>query len=130
MIRSAVLLAVFATSAQAETPMTGEEFEAYVTGKSIRWATDLNPFYGVERYLPGRGVVWAPRPDFCVEGKWFERDDAICFSYDNDPGPECWHIFETDDGLKADLLTGTGGLTVFEADQITQPVCPGVDLLS
>ena len=129
MTRILALGCLLASSAAAETPMTGEEFDAYVTGKSIQWRTDANPSYGIERYLPGRQVVWSPRPGFCVEGEWFVRDDAICFTYDNDPGPECWHIFETGTGLVADLLTGTGNLTVREVNQITEPVCPGIDLL-
>ena len=126
----ALLAIVLATPAMAETPMSGEEFDAYVTGKSLLFRTMQNPTYGVERYLPDQRVVWSPRPGLCVEGEWYQRDDQICFTYDNDPGPECWLIYDTGAGLRADLQTGTGALTVFEVDQLTQPICPGIDLLS
>ncbi len=36
----------------AETPMSGAEFEAYATGRTLTYA-ERGVIYGIEEYLPG-----------------------------------------------------------------------------
>ena len=58
-MRSLVICLILATPLQAQDAMTGPEFDAYVTGKTITFRTEANPSYGVERYLPNRRVMWS-----------------------------------------------------------------------
>ena len=39
-------------------PVTGPEFDAYVTGRTLTYAA-AGQIYGTEAYLPGRRVIWA-----------------------------------------------------------------------
>jgi hypothetical protein len=109
------------------TPMSGAEFDAYVTGKTIIYAENGLP-YGVEEYLPGRRVRWAFTDSACQDGIWFARDEQICFDYGTESGTQCWQFFRIGDGLRAEYR-GIGGLEVFEAWQSSAPMsCPGPDV--
>lgn len=132
MARLTVFVAlVCGTAAWAETPMTGAEFDAYATGRTLSFGTFGNPDYGVEQYLPDRNVIWSPAPDICVEGVWFDQGDNICFVYETDPEPQCWLIFRTENGIRAQFTNRPGGTVIFESLDNPQPlVCPGPDLLS
>lgn len=94
------LLAALAIPAWAQDPMTGDEFDAYVTGRTISYRTLNNPSYGVERYLEGRRVMWSTFDGACRYGVWFESKGNICFRYDGDPEPKCWLIYEDPEGLR------------------------------
>jgi hypothetical protein len=109
----------------AETPLTAEEFEAEVTGRTLTYATPLGP-YGVERYMSGRRVTWGFIGGDCYEGVWFPQDDAICFAYDGIEEIQCWRFWREDQGLRAEF-TGGGGGTLFELAEDGIPlVCGGV----
>ncbi|MDB5663642.1 hypothetical protein [Cypionkella sp.] len=104
-----------AASAQADTPMvtppsppmTGAEFEAYVTGKTLTYALG-GTVYGTEQYKAGRKVVWAFTEDECREGYWYESGPEICFVYEDPNDPQCWMFFMGKAGMSA-LFTGDGG---------------------
>jgi hypothetical protein len=91
------LLTVQATT--AAEPLTGAQFDAYVTGKTLTFADHGKP-YGSEQYLPNKRVRWASG-DTCLDGHWFEQDDQICFAYQDGSGPECWTFYLEDDRLTA-----------------------------
>lgn len=130
MKRAFIALSLSTTAAFAETPMSGDAFEAYVTGRTLSFGTQGNPDYGVEQYLPDREVIWSPRPGECVEGIWFARDDDICFVYENDPEPKCWQVYRTDTGIRAVFTNRPGATVLFESQDNPQPlVCPGPDLI-
>ena len=93
MIRAVCLWASLASAANADTPMTGEEFEAYVTGRTLTYATQ-NAFHGVERYLPRHRVYWQNRHGECIKGRWYEEGTNICFVYENDLQSEAFDILE------------------------------------
>ena len=95
-----VLLAALALAgpALAERPVTPEEFEQMVHGKTFRFDRFGEPF-GAEQYFPDKRVIWAFEGGQCQRGIWFAnaRGD-ICFVYDSDPVPQCWHFIEMPDG--------------------------------
>ena len=113
-------------SAQSQTPMTAEEFDAYVTGRTLTYGID-GRVYGIEQYLSGRRVLWAFVGEECREGVWYPQDEEICFVYDHDPAnPQCWVFWQTDRGLMA-RFTGPGGMTeLVEVEQSETPMsCEG-----
>ncbi len=62
-------LGLAALPALAETPITADAFEAYVTGKTLDWI-NLSGVFGTEEYLPGRRVRWGPAFVSCKVGIW------------------------------------------------------------
>lgn len=122
------LLILLAAPVAAEAPMTGAQFDAYVTGKTVSFGSVANPDFGVEQYLPGNRVIWSAQPGDCIEGMWYEEDTNICFVYENDPIPKCWQVFDTGQGIRAEFAGPTGGTVLFEARE-TQPLICG-DLFS
>ena len=120
------LLALLATPAFAETPMTGAEFEAYVSGKTLTFGTAGAP-YGMEAYHAGRRVTWAFTGDECQSGEWYEQGANICFTYDFDPNPQCWQFFDEPGGLRAVFVNDPGTTVLYEAlDANDKLICPGV----
>jgi len=123
------LMALFAThplSAQElGTPMTGAEFEAYTSGKTLTFGIDGQP-YGVEQYLPDRRVRWAFIGEECRDGQWFETGQEICFIYHDDPVRlHCWEFHDTGSGLLA-RIRGSDSSGLVEVAQSPEPMfCPG-----
>lgn len=133
-IRTALLAALLALApvlpaAASEVPMTAEEFEAHVEGRTLTFHFLGEP-YGIEQYLPGRRVIWAFIGDECQEGIWFPRGDQICFAYDGNPDEQCWHFFRTPTGLRGVFMSdGVPGTELYEAENSAEPlICraPGV----
>ena len=113
---------------QAETPMTGAEFEAYAQGKTLSYAVN-GQIYGAEQYLAGRKVIWAFAGDECRWGHWYEAGPEICFVYENDPAPQCWLFFAGPGGLTARYTGDADGSALKEVG--TMPgglACPGPDV--
>lgn len=129
-IALAATLAVPALAAKVETPMTAEEFSAYATGKTLSYAQN-GEVWGSEQYLPGQGVVWTFSGQECQYGKWYaDADaDAICFVYDTDPTPQCWHFFREAKGLRAEFLDDPVNTNLSEVSQSETPLdCPGPEV--
>ena len=127
-VRAALAALLLAVPATAQTPMTAEEFESYVTGKTLTYAED-GVVYGIEEYLPGRRVRWAFRGGECRDGIWFEQAERICFVYRDNPVPQCWTFFEGANGLLARFENAEGRREVYEAEQTDEPlVCPGPEV--
>lgn len=111
----------------AETPLSGAEFEAYTTGRTLTFAS-RGQVYGAEQYLPGRRVKWAFTEDVCREGIWYEDAGQICFVYDYDPTPQCW-IFWQDGGLRARFTSADSGTELQEVENSTAPLpCAGPEV--
>ncbi len=113
-MRSLVICLILATPLQAQDAMTGPEFDAYVTGKTITFRTEANPSYGVERYLPNRRVMWSAFEGTCKYGVWFESKGDICFRYNDIPLPQCWTFFDEPDGLRGVYTTNPNTTVIFE----------------
>jgi len=125
-----ILVALLGTPTRAQDAMTGAEFDAYATGRTLSFGTLGDPSYGVEQYSEGGKVIWSPEPGQCVEGVWFEKNGNICFLYENDPEEKCWKIYRTENGIRAIFTTRPGTSAIFESQDNPQPLmCPGPDLL-
>lgn len=128
MRRLLLALALLPAAALAETPLTGAEFEALTTGRTLTYAQG-GQVYGVEQYKPGRRVTWAFAQDDCREGRWYEAGEAICFVYDHDPTPQCWTFHRRAAGLSARFLGDGPGTELTVVAETTDPMlCPGPDL--
>ncbi len=113
-MRSLLLVLTLANPATAQDSMTGAEFDAYVTGRTITFRTDLNPSYGIERYLPGRRVMWSTFDGICQYGVWFESKGDICFRYEHDPEHKCWTIYDEPGGLRGVFTTRPNTTVIYE----------------
>ncbi|MEM5475895.1 hypothetical protein [Pacificibacter sp. AS14] len=102
-----------ASAATAAEPLSGAEFDAYATGKTLTFAENGEP-YGAEQYLPNNRVRWAFDEDTCMEGVWYEKEDNICFVYQDGDAPQCWSFYLEDDKLKA-VFNGNSGTELYEA---------------
>lgn len=114
-MRIALFLLFLGTAADAETPMTAAEFDAYVTGKILTFGTEGTPEYGVEQYLPQRRVRWSTFNGDCIDGRWYEDGANICFAYENTEEHHCWTIFQTPNGIEA--VSTDSGQTIFEGEE-------------
>ncbi|AWD22895.1 hypothetical protein [Fuscovulum blasticum] len=125
----ALILALPAVAATADdVPMTGAEFDAYVTGKTLTYS-QFGSVFGIEEYLPGRKVRWKFTADDCQYGSWYEKGDLICFVYEYDPDEHCW-TFWTDGGkLKALSVDNAPGEELTEVARSPEGLnCPGPDV--
>ena len=130
MLRTGCLaLAFVPLAAFAEAPMSGAEFEAYVTGRTLTYA-DQGEIYGIEEYLSGRRVRWAYLADECRDGYWYDAGGEICFVYDDNPNPQCW-VFrkEVTGRLSARFMGADDGRELYEARQSSEPLlCRGPEV--
>lgn len=116
------------TLAFAETPMTGAEFDADVTGKTVTYDYG-DGLFGTEEYLPNREVRWAFEGDTCIYGKWYQSGDEICFVYDNDPIPQCWLYFLEGGAIRGRYMGDGGGWEILESARTSQGLsCAGPDV--
>jgi hypothetical protein len=123
-----LLLALLASPAAAEPPLTAEQFEAHVTGKTVTYR-QYDSVFGTEEYLPGRKVRWSVAPDQCLYGSWYPQADDICFVYEYDPTPHCWTFWLRDGALVALSSGGQPGEELTEVDASPQPLpCPGPEV--
>lgn len=125
----AALIAALPPIASAQVPMTPEEFEAYVTGRTLTFGMDGMP-YGIEEFRENRRTVWAFLGEECREGHWFPRDDQICFAYDDAPDQHhCWIFWRSESGLNARFI-GDGAVTeLYEVQRSTRPLlCTGPEV--
>lgn len=120
-MRRAVLALCLATPALAETPLTGQEFDALTLGRTMTWA-EFGAVYGVEQYLPGRRVRWTVMGDDCKTGHWYEDGAAICFKYEDDPAPDCWEITSSGDDLLARYTTNPPETEPVVVSETTEPL--------
>jgi hypothetical protein len=137
MIKQSVLLAVLAAStlaaaalaapALADAPMTADQFESYVTGKTLTFGVSGEAAYGVEQYRANRQVTWSFLDGNCSDGRWYQVGENICFIYDFDPEPQCWQFFKEGGGLRAIFMNVPGTSVLYEAQDGQQPlVCNGL----
>jgi hypothetical protein len=124
------LTLALALPAAAETaPMDAAAFEAYTRGKTLSYAAGGRA-YGIEQYLPDRGVIWWSDANTCLRGTWYQQDEQICFRYEDEPGdPACWVFTREQDGLRARLVGDGATLQLTEIGPIAAPPpCPGPDV--
>ncbi|MCF2904509.1 hypothetical protein L0666_05880 [Octadecabacter sp. CECT 8868] len=124
-----LLLSLLAAPALAETPMSGDEFEAMVEGKTLTFSAETAPF-GTEYYAPNRRVIWSFVGGECVAGEWYEEahdtGPSICFVYENDEIPKCWLVYDVDGKIRADYVNTPGTTVLYQAIESEPLVCGGV----
>jgi hypothetical protein len=124
----AVALVALAAPGLAQTPLTAEEFEAHVTGRTVTYR-QFDFIFGIEEYLPGRKVRWSVAPGECQYGSWYPQDRRICFVYEYDPVPHCWTFWKEGGALVALSDSGQPGEELYEVDRSPSPLaCPGPDI--
>ncbi len=126
--RAALALCLSALPAFADTPMTGDEFEAHTTGKTITYDYG-GGVMGIEQYLPNRQVRWAFQGDICMDGIWFQEGEQICFVYENDGVPQCWLFYKEGTGISGTYMGDDLGTVINEIGQKPDPLaCAGPDV--
>ena len=127
LVRTLAFTLAVAAPAAAQSPMSGAEFEAYVTGRIMSFGSEGDPTFGVEQYLPNRRVIWSTGNGECTNGVWYESKGDICFRYDGDPEAKCWAIYEEETGIRAVFTTRPSTTVIFEAEDFTVPlICDGL----
>lgn len=124
-MKHALLALLLATPALAETPLTGDQFEALMTGKTLTFSANGQP-YGIEYYAPGRRVVWSLIGGECITGEWYQEGRSICFLYENDPEAKCWEVFEDNGGIRAVFMNRPGTTVLYEMQESEPLICGGV----
>jgi len=131
MIRSIITatLLLWGSTVHAETQMSPEEFEAYVEGKTLYFASEGDTPYGAEQYRSNRRVRWSYLDGECKEGQWFVDLDLICFVYQDDPEPQCWSFYRTARGLKALFENDPDQTVLYEVSEASGPLqCYGPEV--
>ncbi|NJM83974.1 MAG: hypothetical protein HC844_17360 [Tabrizicola sp.] len=112
----------------ADEPLSGNQFDQNVTGRTITYDYG-GGVSGTEEYLPDRKVRWAFEGDLCVYGIWYEQQgNEICFVYDNDPEAKCWYYYLRDGVIHGQYL-GPGADNIVEVERTATPLpCAGPDV--
>lgn len=123
---AALLLAISlatapAVAAEPGAPLDAAGFDALTVGRTLYYNSGGQP-YGVEQYLPGRKVVWAFLGDDCRKGEWYEEGGFICFVYEDNPAPQCWTFWDSDQGLVARFRGDPEGLPLIAVEQSPEPM--------
>ena len=127
-LMQAAIAAFCAGAAWAAEPMSGAEFEAYVTGKTLYFQQN-GEAYGVEEYLDNRRVRWSFLDGQCKDGIWYEAGEMICFVYEDNPDPQCWSFFREPGGLRAVFENNPTATALYEARQSDEPMmCLGPEI--
>lgn len=113
----------------AETMLSPEQFARDATGKTI-YFRDTNLQFSAEQYFADQRVTLLHLGGNCMQGRWEERDEQMCFLYDEDPGRwHCWHYIERADGKRLHRFVGAPDEPLFELMIIKEdraPLnCPG-----
>ncbi len=107
--------------------MSAEAFDRYTEGRTLFYGQN-GQMYGVERYLPGRRVIWSFLDGRCKDGHWYEEAGQICFVYEDEPRPQCWTFSQGPSGLVAEFSDGRSA-ALYEAEDIGEEmVCLGPEI--
>lgn len=92
-----LLICLPALAAAQSELLDPTEFGANAVGQTY-WFSENGVHYGAEQYFNDQTTVWQDREGNCKKGRWWAEDQAMCFAYEDDPSPDCWVMWETDDG--------------------------------
>lgn len=99
-MRAALVAVCLASPLSAESLVGPNDFSDFTEGYTLYFERHDTP-YGAEQYLPGRQVIWQYADGTCTHGAWYAEGDALCFFYENDPAPQCWHFSRRGGGFYA-----------------------------
>lgn len=121
-------LQLLPSSLMAAEPMTAEAFNRYTLGRTLYYGLDGNT-YGVERYLPGRRVLWSFLDGRCQKGHWYEEAGQICFVYEDQGAPQCWTFSLEPRGLVAQFENDPQATELYEVEDLDEKMlCYGPDV--
>jgi hypothetical protein len=124
-MRQLVFLALIATTAQAETPISPAEFDAWSTGKTLDYSLD-GVVLGSEAYFPNRTVRDADTGGPCLDGTWHAERDAVCFVYPARVGTHCWRYWREGNSVFAKPLDAAPEDPAQLVTEAATPLtCPG-----
>ena len=115
----ALLAFVVAAPLATQSTMTAEEFDAYTRGKTLFYNSN-GQTYGAERYLEDQRVEWSFLDGECKPGAWYEDNGQICFTYDDNPGAQCWTFQLGSGGLIARFENDPTTTELYEAEDIDE----------
>ena len=76
-----------------------------------------------------RRVEWFFLDSKCKQGEWYEADGLICFTYEDNPDPQCWSFVEGANGLIARFENEPNTTELYEAqDQGQEMLCLGPEV--
>ncbi len=111
-------------AAGAETPMTGKEFAANVTGWTITY-TYLGEIYKVVQYLPDHKMRHAFEDEtgkaICFYSIWYQDGDDICTDEDDGLDPDCWQ-YTLRSGVIEGWEAGVANHTIIETHRSPTPI--------
>lgn len=115
-------------SLAAGEPLNGEAFDRYTQGRTLYYGFD-GTTYGVERYLPGRRVLWSFLDGRCQTGHWYEDAGQICFVYEDRSEPQCWSFSLEPQGLVAQFESDPQATELYEVEDLDEKMlCYGPDV--
>ena len=127
-MRWIVTALALSTPAFAEVPLSADEFEDFVMGRTLSYAAG-GVAYGAEEYLSNRRVRWSHLDGECEEGRWYESGGDVCFVYDGIEAPQCWKFFVKEQRLVAQFTNNTASAEVYELDVAKGPLqCMGPEV--
>ena len=112
-----------------EGRLDGAAFEADVAGYTVYYGIGGVPA-GAEQYLPGQRARWMAADGSCVDGVWWQEEDALCFLYEGFGGTGCWYVSRmANGGLHAHMVDEAfeTGYEEMGRDQVPLP-CVGPDV--
>jgi hypothetical protein len=113
---------------RAAEALSAEAFDRYTQGRTLFYGFG-GDMYGVERYLPGRRVIWSFLDGRCQEGHWYEDAGHICFVYEDRTDPQCWRFELGAQGLTAQFENDPAATELYEAEDIGEEMlCLGPDV--
>lgn len=115
-------------AAQDGPAMSGPEFEAATTGRTLTFSIDGTP-YGAEQYFAGQRLQWSFLDGRCLTGRWEARGRQICFTYEDRPDETtCWEFWAEAGGLRARVAGDPGATARYTARETDGPLyCMGPD---
>lgn len=117
-----------ASTVDPDQRLSAEEFSRYVTGKTLTYSK-AGQIFGAEEYLSGNRVRWSFNDGQCQDGRWYEKNEQICFVYENQPVPQCWTFYVGETGLIALYENAPSTNNLLETAQKTEPLlCFGPDV--
>jgi hypothetical protein len=116
-----LVLLICPAALAAETPLSPQEFEARVTGKTLTYSSG-GAAYGAEEYLKGRRVRWSFLDGECQDGRWYVAGEQICFIYDQIPEPQCWQFYTSGSRLLARFENDPARTELYETARADEPL--------
>lgn len=123
-----IIALLMALPAMAQDSMSAAEFDAYTQGKTLFYGRE-GAAYGAEIYHKNRRVQWSFLDGKCKEGEWYEEAGLICFTYEDNPAPQCWSFTASPHGLIARFENNPEASELYEAQDVGEDMlCLGPEV--